>query len=393
MNSPKKMLLDINSCFASIEQQANPLLQGREVVVAAYEGERSCVLAASREAKKLGIKTGWQVGEARKICPNLVVLTADVEKYRYVNKKMKKILLKFCPRVQTKSIDEFALDFEGVGGNLKEIALKIKAEIKKNLGEWITVSIGIGPNIFLAKVASNLEKPDGLVEINEDNFWEIYGKLKLIDLHGINIKTAYKLEINGVKTPQDFYQKSRQELKSIFRSICGDYWYFRLRGVEIDDKERRFKKSLSAIYSLRRPAKNKEELAALFYQLCLKLGTRVKKQKMIPRGIAFLAIGKNISIKEKVKCREGMINGWEMFSKIYPKIPEFKGEIKKVIIVIYNLQTKSWQGDFFGVREKFMRESEAADEINKKYGEGTIFPGTILASKKIPDFIGFGNLE
>lgn len=389
---PSKMLVDINSCFATIEQQANPLLRGKEVVVAAYESERGCILAASRESKKLGIKTGWRVGEAKKICPNLIVLTPDTEKYRYVNKELRKILLQFAPKVQTKSIDEFAMDFEGVRGDLKERALKIKAEIRKKIGEWMTVSIGIGPNIFLAKLASNLQKPDGLVEINQDNFEEIYKKIKLIDLNGINFKTACKLEINGIKNPSDFYQKSRQELKSIFQSVTADYWYFRLRGWEMDDKERPNKKSFSAIFSLQKPAKNREELAAIFYQLCLKVGRRCDKQKKEALGIAWWGGGKNINVSGKLRIKEGMINGWEMFAKIYPKIPEFKGEIKKAVVVIYDLQPKSWQGDIFGDRQKFMKETEVAEEINQRFGEGTIFPGTILISKKVPDFIGFGNV-
>jgi len=387
------MLLDINSCFATIEQQANPLLRGKEVVVAAYVGERGCILAASKEAKKLGIKTGWQVGEAKNICSNLIVLTPDLEKYRYINKKLKKLLLKFCPKVQTKSIDEFALDFEGIRGNLMEIAIKIKEEIKKNLGEWITVSIGIGPNIFLAKIASNFEKPDGLVEINEKNFWEIYGKLKLTDLHGINIKTAYKLEINGIKTPQDFYQKSRQELRSIFESICGDYWYFRLRGVEVDDKERKYKKSFSAIFSLKNPAKNRVDLSPVLFQLCLKVGKRCNRQRMGARAVAWWAQGENFNLSGKLHKKEEMINGWEIFREIYPKIPEFKNKIRKIVIIIYDLQKKIWQKNMLIDKEKFRETSEVAEKINNKYGMGTIFPGTVLASKKIPDFIGFGNIE
>lgn len=389
---PRKMLLDINSCFATIEQQANPLLRGKEVVVAAYDCDNGCVLAASREAKKLGIGTGWRIAEAKKICPNLVVLTPDTKKYRFINKSLEKILLKFSPKVQTKSIDEFAIDFEGIDKNLIEVALAIKAEIKKELGEWMTVSIGIGPNIFLAKVASNLQKPDGLVEINKENFWEIYGKLKLTDLHGINFKTAYKLEINDVKTPQDFYRQSRQELKSIFRSVYADYWYWRLRGFEIDNKELIFKKSFSAIYSLKRSAKNKEELTAILYQLCLKVGRRSDRQKMEAKGIAWWGEGKNVNIRGKLRSKEGMTNGWEMFRKIYPKIPEFSGEVRKAVIMIYDLRPKSEQGDFWGERQKFIRETEVAEKINRKFGEGTIIPGIFLANKKIPDFIGFGNV-
>ena len=393
MNSAKKMLVDINSCFATIEQQANPLLRGKEVVVAAYESGRGCILAASREAKKLGIKTGWKINEAQKICPNLIVLTPDTEKYRFINKRLKNILLTFCPKVQTKSIDEFFLDFEGINDNLIEIGLKIKKEINKTLGEWITVSIGIGPNLFLAKIASNLKKPDGLVKIDESNFLEIYKKLKLTDLHGISIKTAYKLELNGIKNPNDFYHKSQQELRSIFKSICGDYWYFRLRGIEVDDKERQIKKSFSAIFSLKNPAKNKADLAGIFFQLCLKVGKRCNKQKMGIRGVAWWAGGENINISGKLHKKEEMINGWEIFREIYPKIPEFRSKIKKVVVVVYDLQKKVWQKNFFREKEKFRQGSEIAEKINNKFGMGTVFPGTVLASKKIPDFIGFGNTE
>ncbi len=393
METARKMLVDINSCFATIEQQANPLLRGKEVVVAAYENERACILAASKEAKKLGIKTGWRIDEAQSICPNLIILTPDTQKYRFINKKLKKILKGFCPRVQTKSIDEFFLDFEGIDENLNKIALKIKERIKSELGEWISVSIGIGPNLFLAKIASNLEKPDGLVEINKNNFLKIYQKLKLTDLHGINNKNAYKLELNGIKNPLDFYHKSRQELRSIFQSIGGDYWYFRLRGVEMDDKERKNKKSFSAIFSLKNPAINKTDLSAVLFQLCLKVGKRCYKQKMGARAVAWWAEGESFKLSGKLHKKEEMINGWEIFREIYPKIPEFKNKVRKVVVVIYDLQKKVWQKNILTEKEKFRETSEVAEKINNKYGEGTIFPGTILGNKKVPDFIGFGNIE
>lgn len=388
----EKMLIDINSCFASIEQQANPLLRGKVVVVAAYKNQKACILAASREAKKLGIKTGWRVGEAQDLCPDLVVLTPDVEKYRFVNGELKKILLRHSPKIQTKSIDEFAVDFKDINKDLMEEAIKIKKEIREEIGEWITVSIGIGPNIFLAKVASNMQKPDGLVMIDKNNFWESYQKLKLTDLHGINLRTAFKLEVNGIKCPWDFYRKSRQELKSIFKSVIADYWYWRLRGFEMDDKERKFKKSFSAIFSLKNSAKNKKELVGVIYQLCSKIGRRCRRQKMGVGGVAWWG-GGNLQISGKLRSPEQLINGWEIFSKIYPKIPEFNGEIKKVVVVIYDLKPLCWQNDFFGKREKFMRESEVVEAINKKFGVGTIFPGTVLNTKIIPDFIGFGQVK
>jgi len=204
------MHVDINSCFASIEQLSNPLLQGKPVAVAAYKSEWGVILAASREAKKLGIGTGTRVGEAKKICPEIVILEPDTPKYRFIHRQLKKILVRYSPRVVAKSIDEFAINFKRVEGNLISTAKEIKKEIAVEIGPWLTVSIGIGPNRFLAKTASNMQKPDGLVEINSNNFENIYKKLDLIKLNGINWRTALRLQLSGIENTWDFYSATRQ---------------------------------------------------------------------------------------------------------------------------------------------------------------------------------------
>lgn len=390
---PQKMLVDINSCFATIEQQANPLLQGKEVAVAAYENEGGCILAASREAKILGIKTGWRVSEAKKICPNLVVLTPDPAKYRFVHRGLKKILLSHSPEVVSKSIDEFTIDFTGIKVNLWEEALKIKEEIRQILGEWITVSIGIGANFFLAKLASNLQKPDGLVWIDKSNYRTIYENINTEVLPGIGFKNSCKLAVNGIQKVTDFYKCSRQELRAIFHSIWADYWYWRLRGFEIDDKKREFKKSFSAIISLKKPAKNRQELAAIYFQLCLKVGRRCQKEGHGARGVAWWTQSEGVEFEGHLKSEVVLINGWEIYEKIYPKIPEFKGVVKKAVVVIYDLDQRAWQEDIFGEREKLLKKYELAIKINEKYGEGSIIPGSILGKQRVADFIGFGNLE
>lgn len=191
------MHIDINSCFATIEQQANPFLRGKPIVVAAFTTDRGCILAASVEAKRLGIKTGMRVMDGKKIYSKLVVLPPDPWKYRDVHLKLKKIVSDYTNDFSPKSIDEFVLNLKDYSTlkeqPLKLIAREIKQRIKSEIGEWITVSIGISTNRYLAKVAAGLTKPDGLDEINMNNFLDIYSKMKLTDLTGIKTGNAARL--------------------------------------------------------------------------------------------------------------------------------------------------------------------------------------------------------
>jgi DNA polymerase-4 len=389
------MYVDINSCFASIEQLSNPLLQGKAVVVAAYNSERGVILAASKEAKKLGIGTGTRVGEAKKISPKIVVLEPDTQKYRFIHYQLKKILKKYSPVVVAKSIDEFAIDFKGVEGNLIKIAKNIKADIASKIGSWLTVSIGIGPNRFLAKTASNMQKPDGLVEINENNFKEIYQQLDLVKLNGINWRTALRLRLNGIENTWDFYSVSRQKLKSIFCSVLADYWYLRLRGFEVDGKKEAAKKSYSNIYSLKKRAKTRAELEPILYQLCLKSGNKLRRKQRMATGVALWLGLNNGSWNKTGRIKIGMVNGWEIYREAVKLLPkEIKGEVKRVAVSIFDLKPAlGLQDDLFGKRSGYVNMTQAADKINDKFGGGTIVPATMISQLKVLDFIGFGQVR
>lgn len=226
--------LDINSCFATIEQQANPKLRDKPVVVAAYATNHGCILASSITAKKLGIKTGMRVKDAKLIYPKVVVLEPDPAKYRFVHRKIKKILENYSDKVTPKSIDEFVFTLHSRVSPC-DASKEIKDRIKKEVGEYITVSIGISTNRYLAKVASNLQKPDGLVEINKDNIRNIFFKLKLTDLTGIKKGNFNRLKLFGITNSLEFLDASVDKLKLAFGGICGLYWYMRLHGFEVDN--------------------------------------------------------------------------------------------------------------------------------------------------------------
>lgn len=305
---PMIMHIDLNCCFAIIEQQANRLLRGRPVAVSAYDTPRGMVLASSYEAKRLGVKLGVNNGEARQLAPGIVILTPDPTKYREAHRRFRGLLLEFTPDVTPKSIDEFVLDFSGSqllknqnihdsvrtahNERMIEIGHQIKQRVKEELGEWVTVNIGIGTNRFLAKYGAGFGKPDGMTLIDHTNIEELYTTdpyknkaMQLIDFPGINVRYQARLMAAGIYTPVDFYHADVNYLKKIvFKSVVGYYWWARLRGHEVDD--RTFKtKSIGHQYALPKKTMDKKELERLLMKLCEKVGRRLRKKNFCARGI------------------------------------------------------------------------------------------------------------
>ena len=158
-NDPLIMHIDLNSAYAMIEQQANPLYRHKPVAIAAYDTPRGMIIAASYEAKRKGIALGVNVREARLIDPKVIVLVPDPEKYFDAHRRFRKVLQSYTNEVTPKSVDEFVIDFRGSiavqkGKTLQDIGRQIKQDIKTELGEYVTVNVGIGPNRFLAKMAA-----------------------------------------------------------------------------------------------------------------------------------------------------------------------------------------------------------------------------------------------
>src|ERR687894_2716884 len=278
-NQPLIMHVDLNSCFATIEQQANPLLRGKPIVVAAYNSPGGCVVAPSIEAKQYGIKTGMTVRDAKFLYPKVIVRTPDPAKYRAVHLQFRNIFQDYSPAVSPKSIDEAVIDFKDTyalyNRTLTDIGREIKRRFRKEIGEWMVCSIGISTNRFLAKLAASLQKPDGLTVIDHTNVLKAYQAVSLLDLNGINTRNEARLNAYGIQTPMEFYQASVDTLKrQVFQSILGYYWYVRLRGFEIDQIDFA-RKRFGNTYALGKQTNDPRELAKLLMKLCEKTGRRV----------------------------------------------------------------------------------------------------------------------
>lgn len=183
------LLIDFNAYFASVEQQARPELRGRPVGVVPMMADTTCCIAASYEAKAFGVKTGTQVAEARKLCPDMVFVEARHALYVEFHHRAIAAVDRVAPVERVLSIDEMACGLP-MGWSSRErataLALRIKAGLREALGECLRVSVGIAPNVFLAKQASNLQKPDGLVVLDDTDLPGPLLRMKLDDLTGIN---------------------------------------------------------------------------------------------------------------------------------------------------------------------------------------------------------------
>ena len=275
------MHIDLNSCFASVEQQANPFLRDKPLSVAAYDTPNGCILSSSIQAKRLGVKTGMRVKEAKILCPDLVVLQPDPNKYRFVHVKLRDLLSKYTPKLYAKSIDEFVLETDG---NLRDKAGDIKNAIKTEIGDYLTVSIGISTNKYLAKVGSDIQKPNGLVEINKDTFSDIYKSLIVSDLCGIANRTRLRLNKFNIFSAADLYNSSAKTLQQAFHAVTGYCWYMRLRGWEIEDYEPT-RRSFSNSYSLPKPFSSLAELTPILSKLVEKMSIRFRLAGYKARGV------------------------------------------------------------------------------------------------------------
>ena len=237
---PMIMHIDLNSCFATIEQQSRPLLRNKPVVIVNRATEHTSIITASYEAKRQGIGVGMKLRTARLLCPTLVALESDPPKYRFVYRKLMAILQDYSPVAKMKSIDEGLIDFaysppEVRQRELSDIGWEIKQRLKDEIGCYMRCNVGIGTNRFLAKTASGLNKPDGLTEITHQNLREIYSKLKLEDLTGVAQGFGKRLRAVGIATPLAFLDAPELVLeRQVFYGKPGRDWYQRLRGWEVD---------------------------------------------------------------------------------------------------------------------------------------------------------------
>ncbi len=421
---PRIMLVDMNSFFASVEQQANPFLRGKPVGVCASAHETSCLIATSKEAKALGIRTGTVIYKARKIYPKIILCPSEPEKYREVSRAINKIFRDYTDQVEPYSIDESFLELSstpslnpspqgggkcetfGLGSSCSSplmgearwgcnpllIAIEIKRRIREEVGEWLTCSIGIAPNKFMAKLAAEMQKPDGLSVVWQSQLREIYKSLKLSDLWGISRGWTRRLGKLGIISPIQILDYPVQNLIAVFGKP-GFFLWQRVNGLEEDEvrNEEEDPKSFGHSWVLNFRTTDKEKLKVVVLRLAEKAARRMRRRQFVAFEIyisALLADGSYFRRTKRLKF--AVDTGLQLYSealKIWENW-EFKKEVMHIAVGFTSLQRSVSQLALFGDKQADL--TSTLDRINNKYGEFTIRSSLLTRTSDFaPDAIAF----
>lgn len=394
---PLIMHIDLNSCFATVEQQARPMLRGRPVGIANRGTDNTALVTASYEAKAMGVKVGMKVREAKLLCPGLIVIESDPSKYRYVYHRLLDIMKDYSAHVTMKSIDEGVIDFHNTtaqiqGRDLVEIGHEIKQRLKDEIGVWMRCNIGIATNRFLAKQAAGLHKPDGLDVITPATIREVLGALKLTDLTGIAQHNEHRLNSVGIYTPLEFLDSEPVVLQRIvFKSVVGRWWYDRLRGWEVDDVESDMKR-VGRQYVLESFNLTREEVAKRLHHLCESVGSKMRSQNKSARGIYVYAKTLDQGYWHASMMLQLPFSSdqtiYMLSHKLFDGAPD---GLKEIGVHCYRLEpVEDEQMSLFN--DQIIQErqvTETIDGINTKYGERTIHSADTLGTgiyvkQKIP---------
>lgn len=404
---PKIMHIDLNSCFATIEQQAKRHWRGKPVGVVAYDSPGGIILAASYEAKRLGIKLGTRVWEAQKISPGIHICCVDPPKYREAHRLFREVLENYTSNVKARSIDEFVLDLSDSkalqdGKTMQQIGYEIKQEVYKHVGEAVSCNVGIGPNRFLAKLASGLNKPNGLDMIDSRNMDTTYARLELQDLPGINRRYDMRLRLAGIDSVSSFFAADAQKLRGVFGGIVGYYWWLRLRGWEIDDRDWKTGSQVGHQYALKEKLQP-DQLDPIIFKLAQKIARRLSNRDISATGIRVgLRYVRSPYWHKSHHVPHQLITTQDIFHAarklIDSEAPKNSGLVSLLSVTTFDFQPVSPEQMVMNLTGRPLTDrsaiARAMNSVNDRYGDFALIPATMIGTDDIAgDSIAFGNLS
>lgn len=430
--------IDFNSFFATVEQQANPRLRGKAIGVTGGDRlTRTVIGAASIEAKARGVHTGMRIPEALKLCPDLILVKGDSDKYLEINKKFLNLLKGYTDKMEVFSIDEVFLEvrdfiFAGPAGKqphptasltsslqaldgaprlpspafgyqeaLFQLASNIKEKIRKEAGEWITCSIGISYNKMMAKLAGSLYKPDGLVGIfDEQSARWVLDRVELNEICGIGSRIKKRLGDLGVFNFKDLREVPLPNLLASFKSY-GQILYDFSRGEDTREVvpffEKEEVKSIGHRHTINRDVSDPEELKQILLKLCELVARRARAKKLEGKtvsfwfrkafdrgyfeetGSQFYGAGMQTTTSYTGDGLDIFNSAWNCFMKLWDGSP-----VRMVGVSLSNLKSSTPQNLTF--LEDLNRRAvitRALDKINDRYGEFTLQRAVLLNSRNI----------
>lgn len=375
----------------------NPKLRGKPVIVVPVMAESTSAIAASVEAKKLGIKTNTGVADARRIYPKIQIVLARPELYTRMHHKIVEAVESCLPVESVLSVDEMACRLTGRQMKVEtatEIAENIKKAIRASAGEYMSCSIGLAPNAFLAKVASDLKKPNGLTVITKDKIIETLSPLSIRELPGIGPRMEARLNREGIFKISDLYPKSRDQMRGLWGSIIGERFFEWIRGGEPRVPKHK-NRSIGHEHVLDPKLRNTEGGLTVLKKLISKASIRLRKEGYFAKSMAIsvrfihsLGYWERGAKFDETQDTWVFLQALEDLWKDYPKTPPFK-----VGVVFYDLvKEDQHQMSLFG-DPKRSELSQKMDEINSRFGkEAVTFASLHELREAAPTRISFNRI-
>ncbi len=414
--------IDLNSFFASVEQQLHPEYRGKPTAVVPTMADTTCCIAASYEAKALGIKTGTQVGEAKRICPGIILVQGNHGEYAGYSQRISQAVDRVCPVAHNPSIDEMVCQLMGrerQPPNARRISLDIKQAIKDDVGETLRCSIGMAPNRLLAKIASDMQKPDGLIGLLPSQLPRAIAHLALRDIPGVGARTEARLNAKGIRTMPELLALDRAAMHKLWDSVWGDRLYHWLRGDDTGDDGAPvapdIQKSLGHSHVLAPEHRSQAGAWAVAHKLLHKAAMRLRMEKFHAGSLA-VTIKYALTREQSEKMAKtkqhysGIKNvGWGMEARFRPcqdtlsllealqgcwkqspNGPEHQRPFFVGVTMRDLLPDDAVQRSLFEEPGNRSQLSATMDKLNLKYGHTTLhFAGMLPARESAPTRIAF----
>lgn len=390
---PEKVILhlDFDSFFASVEQQYNPLLRGKPVGVTATNG-RTCIIAASKQAKQLGLKAPSNTYTAQLMCPEILLVSANFNTYWKISQHFLKICVDYTPYVEIFSIDEVFMDITSTAhlfGGAYNIIDRIKTRIKKEIGEYITISVGVSYNKMLAKLASGMHKPNGILEITALNKDTVYKTAQLTDICGIGDRIKERLNALGIYMLTDINNVPYNVLIQEFGIQEATF----LRNVGLGKDETPVipytvlptVKSVGRNYCLPKNEYNQRVILQNIYELSEEVGLKLRRLHKKAKTVGLSLKGNRSEHAHKTGSLY-IHSGKDIFTLCHLLYAQWKWieMVRMISVWAQNLEDSVHLPlSFFEHTQKTDRLLEIVDKMNDRFGDHTIRNGFLLYADKL----------
>ena len=407
------LFLDLNSYFASVEQQLQPSLRGRPVIVAPVGSDTTVAIAASIEAKRFGIRTGTPVWQAKQLCREVVITPARHERYVQFHDAVIAEIERHVPVTAVCSIDEVAcrlLDNENGRDAAEALARRIKVGIREHVGACLTSSVGIAPNRLLAKLASDLVKPDGLVVFEEADLPHALFRLQLTDIAGIGAKMERRLARDGVNDIQELCRRRPREAGHAWGGTDGDRLWYLLHGFELPSKPAQAR-TVGHSHVLSPGKRHAEAVRLTARRLALKAASRLRRKgyraRLVVLHCRFEEDKAAWRTSAKLPATQDSFVVLERLETLFPRLHAARpGALKVRMIGVTLAEIEPVAGDqsslftYLDPADPLARETRglalscAMDRINQRFGRNAVSVGPLGGGRldRIGSKIAFGRI-